>query len=78
MELKEYIEKGGQKLRLGYTTGSCAAAAAKAAALMLLTGEKVPQVRLREQSCIWRSKRSAFQRVLFPARCGRTAGMTRM
>ena len=46
MELKEYIEKGGQKLRLGYTTGSCAAAAAKAAALMLLTGEKVPQVRL--------------------------------
>ena len=47
MELKEYIEKGGQKLRLGYTTGSCAAAAAKAAALMLLTGETVPQVRLR-------------------------------
>ena len=47
MELKEYIEKGGQKLRLGYTTGSCAAAAAKAAALMLLTGEKVPQIRLR-------------------------------
>jgi cobalt-precorrin-5B (C1)-methyltransferase len=47
MELKEYIEKGGQKLRLGYTTGSCAAAAAKAAALMLLSGEKVPQVLLR-------------------------------
>ena len=47
MELKEYIEKGGQKLRLGYTTGSCAAAAAKAATLMLLTGETVSQVRLR-------------------------------
>ena len=41
MELNEYIEKGGQKLRLGYTTGSCAAAAAKAAALMLLTGQRV-------------------------------------
>ena len=47
MELNEYIEKGGQRLRLGYTTGSCAAAAAKAAALMLLTGQRVSQVQLR-------------------------------
>lgn len=47
MELDAFIEKGGQKLRLGYTTGSCAAAAAKAAAFMLLTGISVPQVRLR-------------------------------
>ena len=47
MELNEYIEKGGQKLRLGYTTGSCAAAAAKAAALMLLTGQRVLQVQLK-------------------------------
>lgn len=46
MELNEYIEKGGQKLRLGYTTGSCAAAAAKAAVIMLLTGSPVSQVRL--------------------------------
>ena len=34
------------RLRLGYTTGSCAAGAAKAAALMLLSREEVRQVRL--------------------------------
>ncbi len=40
------IWKGQKKLKTGYTTGSCAAAASKAAARMLLSGEKVCQVSL--------------------------------
>ena len=46
MKLEEYIYKGSQKMRCGYTTGSCAAAAAKGAAEMLLTGRKVDKVEL--------------------------------
>lgn len=41
-----YIEKDGKQLRLGYTTGSCAAAAAKAAAWMLLTGVRKEKITL--------------------------------
>lgn len=39
-----YIYSGTKKLRCGYTTGSCAAGAAKAAALMLLSGKIIENV----------------------------------
>ena len=44
--MEEFIEKDGKKLRYGYTTGSCAAAAAKAAAWMLLTGKRKDTISL--------------------------------
>lgn len=44
--MEEYIEKDGKRLRLGYTTGSCAAAAAKAAVWMLLTGMRKEKISL--------------------------------
>jgi len=45
--MEQYVVKEGKKLRLGYTTGSCAAAAAKAAAYMLLTGRRMETIRIR-------------------------------
>lgn len=44
--MEEYQFSQGKNLRCGYTTGSCATAAAKAAAMMLLTGERVAAVRI--------------------------------
>lgn len=44
--MEEYIIKDGKKLRLGYTTGSCAAAAAKAACFMLLSGQEKQTISL--------------------------------
>ncbi|KMT21832.1 cobalt-precorrin-5B (C(1))-methyltransferase CbiD [Clostridium cylindrosporum] len=45
-QIEEYIYKDNKKLRLGYTTGSCAAAAAKAASIMLLSGSDIKYVDL--------------------------------
>lgn len=41
-----YVIRGNKKMRFGYTTGSCAAAACKGAAEMLLSGQKLETVTL--------------------------------
>ncbi len=44
--MEQYIYKNHKKLKYGYTTGSCAAAAARAAAFMLLSGKELSHVDL--------------------------------
>ena len=44
--MEQYVYKNHKKLRYGYTTGSCAAAASKAAAAMLLSGKEISYVEL--------------------------------
>lgn len=41
-----YVVRGSKKMKFGYTTGSCAAAACKGAAQMLLGGSKIDSVEL--------------------------------
>ena len=44
--MNEFIIQDGKRLRLGYTTGSCAAAASKAVAYMLLSGRRKEHITL--------------------------------
>ncbi len=44
--INEFVYRGGKYLRCGYTTGSCAAAASKAAAICVLSGQKITAVEL--------------------------------
>ena len=44
--LEVYIPVGNRQLRCGYTTGTCAAAATAGAVRLLLTGERLPAVRI--------------------------------
>ena len=51
-------------MRYGFTTGSCAAAAAKAAAYMLLTGKKKAEITIETPKGI------AYEARLSDIRCG--------
>ncbi len=47
---ESFVIKDGKRLRRGFTTGTCAAAASKAAALMLLTGGTLSSVKITTPS----------------------------
>ena len=48
--LERYVYKNQQKMRCGYTTGTCACAAAKAATYMLLSGKEINRIKVKTPS----------------------------
>lgn len=52
-KLDHYISVGRDRLRCGYTTGTCAAAAARGAAEALLLGRALPAVRINTPAGVW-------------------------
>ncbi len=52
-KLDHYISVGRDRLRCGYTTGTCAAAAARGAAEALLLGRALPAVRIDTPAGVW-------------------------
>lgn len=46
LDMKDYVVKQGKKLEIGYTTGTCAAVAAKASAQAVLSGEFEKSIRI--------------------------------
>ncbi|MDY2670861.1 MAG: cobalt-precorrin-5B (C(1))-methyltransferase CbiD [Anaerovoracaceae bacterium] len=59
--MREYTTKNGKKMRRGYTTGVCAAAAVKASAEMLLTGAQMDTVDFH-----WRPSDGSLAEAEFP------------
>lgn len=53
MEFEHYIQQGQQKLRCGYTTGTCAALAGKAAVRILLGGQKTEEISVLTPKGLW-------------------------
>ena len=57
MAFEHYIQQGQQKLRCGYTTGTCAALAGKAAVRMLLGGQKTEEISVLTPKGLWSRRR---------------------